>query len=187
MEQLLLLLGQAFSVSMCSWGKAVCQVMCFNVLESGGRCPLDEIEGILANVLVVVRKGCAYLLSLVLCFMCTSSLRVSAHIHLLFGKLCTHTCISVPRSPPLKTACVMKPASDLCWLYQQRGASVLKAVNMPEGEKSDVLQKYEEHLQVVGVERSYCISLSDDVKKGVILLHTPMKAKMLHHVHMICL
>ena len=60
---------------------------------------------------------------------------------------------------------VMKPASDLCWVCQQQGAAVLKAANMPEGAKSDVLRKYEEHLRVVGIERSFYKTTSDNVKK----------------------
>jgi hypothetical protein len=59
----------------------------------------------------------------------------------------------------------MKPASDLCWLCQQHGAAVLKAANMPEDEKSDALLKYEEHLRVVAVERSFYKTISDTVKR----------------------
>ena len=72
----------------------------------------------------------------------------------------------------LRHIVVMKPAYDLCWVCQQHSAAVLKAANMPEGAKSDVLRKYEEHLRVVGIERSFY--KTDNVK-------------MVHHVRDILL
>ena len=84
---------------------------------------------------------------------------------------------------------VMKPASDLCWLCQQHVAAVLKAANMSENKKSDVLLKYEEHLRIVGVERSFYRTASNILKKTskITLPPTVTRVEMLSHAHEIYL
>ena len=43
-------------VTVCSWGKTVCDIMCVYVLEATSRYPIHEIECTLTDSLVVVRK-----------------------------------------------------------------------------------------------------------------------------------
>ena len=49
----------------------------------------------------------------------------------------------------------MKPMTDLCWQCQQNSTAVIRSANCSEEEKSVTIQKAEEHLRIVHVERSF--------------------------------
>ena len=60
---------------------------------------------------------------------------------------------------------VMKPMSDLCWFCQQNTNLFLRSANQPEEVKSAALKEAEEHLRVVGVERSFYKTTCDVCKQ----------------------
>lgn len=62
---------------------------------------------------------------------------------------------------------LMKPMTDLCWTCQKHSTILLRAANCPSASKSGVLEAYQEHLRIVGVERSFYKTKCDDCKKKV--------------------
>ena len=48
-----------------------------------------------------------------------------------------------------------KPMSDLCWVCQRNNMNIVRAVNIPEEEKSEVLKKHEDHLRTATMQRSH--------------------------------
>ena len=50
---------------------------------------------------------------------------------------------------------IMKPMTDLCWQCQQNSTAVIRSANCSEEEKSVTIQKAEEHLRIVHIERSF--------------------------------
>ena len=50
---------------------------------------------------------------------------------------------------------VCKPMSDLCWTCQQNNSRIVREVNVPEDEKSEVLRLQEAHLEHARAERKH--------------------------------
>ena len=50
---------------------------------------------------------------------------------------------------------VCKPMSDLCWTCQQNNSRIVRQVNVPEDEKSEVLRLQEAHLEHARAERKH--------------------------------
>ena len=82
---------------------------------------------------------------------------------------------------------VMKPMTDLCWVYQQNSKTIMRSANTPETEKTQVISKTyniytvddtlvyavneqvlkdaEAHLQLSTEERSYYRTIIDTIKE----------------------
>lgn len=54
---------------------------------------------------------------------------------------------------------ICKPMSDLCWTCQQNNARIVRQVNVPEDEKSEVLRFQEAHLEHARAERKHYTDL----------------------------
>ena len=64
---------------------------------------------------------------------------------------------------------LMKPMTNLCWVYQKNSTAVLRAVNDPESVKSSTLKAFEGHLTLVQLERSYYQTTLDQCKESNLL------------------
>ena len=49
--------------------------------------------------------------------------------------------------------CIMRPMTDLCWVCQQNSTAIARSTNFPEREKSTILQKAIEHVEIAQKER----------------------------------
>lgn len=61
----------------------------------------------------------------------------------------------------------MKPMSDLCWFCQRNTNLLLRSANQPEEVKSAAIKNAEEHLRIVGIERSYYKTTCDQCKQSL--------------------
>ena len=61
----------------------------------------------------------------------------------------------------------IKPMTDLCTTCHAHSNLVLRSSNHPSVRKSKVLEEYQEHLQAVGVERSFYKTTCDQCKREV--------------------
>lgn len=62
---------------------------------------------------------------------------------------------------------VMKPMSDLCWFCQRNTNLFLRSANHSEEVKSAALKAAEEHLRIVGIERSFYKTTCDNCKESL--------------------
>ena len=63
---------------------------------------------------------------------------------------------------------VMKPMSDLCWFCQRNTNLLLRSANQPDEVKSAVIKQAEEHLRVVGIERSFYKTTCNACKESLV-------------------
>ncbi len=107
----------------------------------------------------------------------------------------------------LPSVILMRPVADLCWLCQQNSQTVLRTANLPEANKSEVLQEALKHLTIVTVERSFYRLIAKECRESIrthflvngSFLPPPLSAKIpqnsidikVHHsldyAHMVCL
>jgi hypothetical protein len=62
---------------------------------------------------------------------------------------------------------VMKPMTDLCWFCQRNTNLLLRSANQPDEVKSAAIREAEEHLRVVGIERSHYKTTCDACKQSL--------------------
>ena len=61
----------------------------------------------------------------------------------------------------------MKAMSDLCWFCQRNTNLFLRSASQPEEVKSAAIKEAEEHLRVVGIERSFYKTMCDTSKQSL--------------------
>ena len=61
---------------------------------------------------------------------------------------------------------ICKPMSDLCWTCQLNNSRIIRQVNVPENEKSEVLRRHETHLEHARAERTHYQNMCKQSRKA---------------------